>query len=78
MVQPEAKWVRMPLGCGLIVRGTLRFPPVLVFGFWMLSIGALLIGEDITPSGARHATRDALVGPAAYTRLTVNITVRGY
>ena len=47
MVQPQAKWVRLPLGCVLIAGGMLGFLPVL--GFWMLPVGALLIGEDIPP-----------------------------
>jgi len=47
MMQPQAKWVRLPLGCALIAAGALGFLPVL--GFWMLPIGALLIGEDIPP-----------------------------
>ncbi|MGC1408311.1 MAG: hypothetical protein WA864_05110 [Acetobacteraceae bacterium] len=56
MVKPEAKWVRLPLACALIAGGTLGFLPVL--GFWMLPIGALLIGEDIPP--VRRATLRAL------------------
>ena len=47
LVQPQLIWVRMPLGCVLIAGGTLGFLPVL--GFWMLPLGALLIGEDIPP-----------------------------
>lgn len=56
MVQPQVKWVRMPLGCALIAGGTLGFLPVL--GFWMLPIGALLIGEDVPP--VKRATLRAL------------------
>jgi hypothetical protein len=47
LVRPEAKWVRLPLGVALIAGGTFGFLPVL--GFWMLPIGALLLGEDIPP-----------------------------
>src|SRR4051812_14148536 len=47
LLQPHAKWVRLPLGCVLIFSGFLGFLPVL--GFWMLPIGALLIGHDIPP-----------------------------
>ena len=52
----RSEMVRMPLGCALIVGGTLGFLPVL--GFWMLPIGALLIGEDIPP--VKRATLRAL------------------
>lgn len=47
LVQPEARWLRLPLGCVLIAGGTFGFLPVL--GFWMLPVGALLIGEDVPP-----------------------------
>lgn len=47
LIRPEAKWLRLPLSCLLIAGGTLGFLPVL--GFWMLPIGALLLGEDIPP-----------------------------
>jgi hypothetical protein len=52
LIQPEARWVRWPLGLALIAGGFLGFLPVL--GFWMLPLGALLIGEDIPP--VRRAT----------------------
>jgi len=47
LIQPEARWVRWPLGLALIVGGVFGFLPVL--GFWMVPLGALLIGEDIPP-----------------------------
>jgi hypothetical protein len=47
LVQPEARWVRWPLGLALIVGGVFGFLPIL--GFWMVPLGALLIGEDIPP-----------------------------
>jgi hypothetical protein len=47
LVRPEARWVRWPLGLSLIAGGLFGFLPVL--GFWMLPLGALLIGEDIPP-----------------------------
>ena len=56
LIRPEAKWVRLPLGIVLIVGGVLGFLPVL--GFWMVPIGALLVGEDIPP--VRRATLHAL------------------
>ena len=39
--------MRLPLGAALIAGGIFGFLPVL--GFWMLPIGALLLGEDIPP-----------------------------
>ena len=47
LIRPEAKWLRLPLSVVLIVGGCFGFLPVL--GFWMLPIGALLLGEDIPP-----------------------------
>jgi hypothetical protein len=52
LIRPEARWVRWPLGLALIAGGFFGFLPVL--GFWMLPLGALLIGEDIPP--VRRAT----------------------
>jgi hypothetical protein len=52
LIQPQARWIRWPLGVALIAGGFLGFLPVL--GFWMLPLGALLIGEDIPP--VRRAT----------------------
>lgn len=43
--RPAAKWVRLPLGLLLVVCGLLGFLPVL--GFWMIPVGALLVGVDI-------------------------------
>jgi hypothetical protein len=47
LIKPEARWVRWPLGVALIAGGLFGFLPVL--GFWMVPLGALLIGEDIPP-----------------------------
>ncbi len=47
LVQPQAKWVRIPLACALMAGGVFGFLPVL--GFWMVPLGALLLGEDIPP-----------------------------
>jgi hypothetical protein len=47
MVQLQAKWVRIPLGCALIGGGTPGFLPGL--SFWMLPIGAPLIGDNVPP-----------------------------
>lgn len=54
--RPEKKWVRRPLSVALIAGGLLGFLPVL--GFWMLPVGALLLGEDIPP--VRRATLGAV------------------
>ncbi|HQT79620.1 MAG TPA: hypothetical protein PLD10_21470 [Rhodopila sp.] len=56
LMQPHAKWVRIPLGSLMIAGGFLGFLPIL--GFWMVPVGALLIGEDIPP--VRRATLGAL------------------
>jgi hypothetical protein len=47
VIKPEARLVRWPLGIALIIGGLFGFLPVL--GFWMVPLGALLIGEDIPP-----------------------------
>ncbi len=44
VLQPEAKWLRIPLGVSLIAGGLLSFLPIL--GIWMLPLGALLLAED--------------------------------
>jgi hypothetical protein len=56
LIQPRAKWVRLPLGFALITGGALSFLPLL--GIWMLPVGALLVGEDIPP--VRRVTLRAL------------------
>jgi hypothetical protein len=56
LIRPEARLIRWPLGIGLIAGGFLGFLPVL--GFWMIPLGALLIGEDIPP--VRRATLSLL------------------
>jgi hypothetical protein len=45
VLQPEASWVRRPLGAIMVVGGLCGFLPIL--GFWMLPVGLILIGEDI-------------------------------
>jgi hypothetical protein len=47
LIRPQARWIRWPLGLALVVGGVFGFLPVL--GFWMIPLGALLIGEDIPP-----------------------------
>ena len=47
LARPQAKWVRLPVGCLLIAGGLLGFLPLL--GFWMIPVGAILIGQDIPP-----------------------------
>lgn len=56
LVRPEARWVRLPLGTLLIIGGIFGFMPVL--GFWMVPIGAVLVGEDIPP--VRRVTLNVL------------------
>ncbi len=47
LLRPQARWVRWPLGIAFIIGGAFGFLPIL--GFWMVPVGALLIGEDIPP-----------------------------
>lgn len=42
---PQAWWIRLPLGLLLVAGGFLGFLPVL--GFWMLPLGLLLIALDV-------------------------------
>jgi hypothetical protein len=56
LTKPEARLIRWPLGLALIVGGVFGFLPIL--GFWMIPLGALLIGEDIPP--VRRATLSLL------------------
>jgi len=45
MRDPEARWIRLPLGVLFIIGGLLWFLPVL--GIELLPIGLLLIAEDV-------------------------------
>lgn len=45
LLEPEARWARIPVGVLFIIGGFLAILPV--FGFWMLPVGLILIGEDI-------------------------------
>ena len=45
LMRPGARWARWPIGIALIVGGILGFLPIL--GFWMVPLGALILGEDI-------------------------------
>ncbi len=47
LIRPEGRWLRLPLGVALVAGGMLGFLPIL--GFWMVPLGALLLGEDIPP-----------------------------
>jgi len=47
LIRPQARWVRWPLAIALMICGVFGFLPIL--GFWMVPVGALLIGEDIPP-----------------------------
>jgi hypothetical protein len=56
LIRPEGRWLRRPLSVALICGGILGFLPVL--GFWMVPVGALLLGEDVPP--VRRLTLRAL------------------
>jgi hypothetical protein len=43
--QPQARWVRLPLGILCIIGSFLWFLPVL--GLWFLPLGLLLIAQDV-------------------------------
>jgi len=43
--QPDAKWIRIPVGLLGIAGGIFSFLPVL--GIWMLPLGLLLIAYDV-------------------------------
>jgi hypothetical protein len=45
LLQPSARWIRIPVGVLLICGGIAGFLPVL--GFWMLPIGVALLAEDV-------------------------------
>lgn len=45
LLQPSARWIRIPVGVLLICGGIAGFLPVL--GFWMLPIGLALLAEDV-------------------------------
>ncbi|UEM23831.1 hypothetical protein JL100_014160 [Skermanella mucosa] len=42
---PQATWVRIPVGLLLVIGGLLSFLPIL--GIWMLPLGLLLLAQDI-------------------------------
>lgn len=43
--EPQATWVRVPVGILMIVGGLLSFLPVL--GIWMLPLGLVLLAYDV-------------------------------
>jgi hypothetical protein len=43
--QPDARWVRIPVGAVCVIGGVFSFLPVL--GIWMLPLGLLLIAYDV-------------------------------
>jgi len=47
LLQPSARWVRIPAGLLLMVGGVFSILPVL--GLWMLPLGLVLLAEDIPP-----------------------------
>ena len=47
LLQPSARWVRIPVGILLILGSVLFILPV--FGLWMLPFGLILLSEDIAP-----------------------------
>jgi hypothetical protein len=54
LLRPESRWLRIPLGGGLILGSLFSFLPIL--GLWMLPLGALLLAEDF-PFIRRPTTR---------------------
>jgi hypothetical protein len=56
LLQPSARWLRIPAGLLLIFGGFLAILPV--FGLWMLPLGVVLLSEDVPP--LRRATGRAL------------------
>ncbi len=52
LLQPGARWVRLPAGLLLMAGGVFAILPVL--GLWMLPLGLVLLSEDIPP--LRRAT----------------------
>ena len=51
---PEARWVRIPVGILLIILSFLAFLPVI--GIWFLPVGILMIAQDV-PVLRRPAAR---------------------
>jgi hypothetical protein len=43
--RPTSRWVRLPIGCLLVLGGIFGFLPIL--GFWMLPLGLILIARDV-------------------------------
>jgi hypothetical protein len=56
LLQPSARWLRIPAGLLLIVGGFLAILPIL--GLWMLPLGLVLLSEDVPP--LRRATGKVL------------------
>jgi hypothetical protein len=52
LLQPSARWLRIPAGLLLIFGGFLAILPI--FGLWMLPLGVILLSEDVPP--LRRAT----------------------
>lgn len=42
-----SRWVRIPIGLGLIVGGVFSFLPVL--GVWMIPLGLVVMAKDVPP-----------------------------
>jgi hypothetical protein len=47
LLQPSARWLRIPAGLLLVIGGFLSILPVL--GLWMLPLGLVLLSEDVPP-----------------------------
>lgn len=45
LLQPQARWVRLPAGGLLVLGGVFSILPIL--GIWMLPLGLVLLAEDI-------------------------------
>jgi hypothetical protein len=71
VLRPKAKWLRIPLGLGLILGGCLGLLPIL--GFWMIPVGALLLAEDF-PVARRPTLRaiEAIEGWWEQRRMATN------
>ncbi|MCQ8241237.1 hypothetical protein [Rhizosaccharibacter radicis] len=47
LLEPRARWIRIPAGLLFMLGGVLAILPV--FGLWMLPLGIVLLAEDVPP-----------------------------
>ena len=52
-----SRWLRIPVGVGLVIGGFAGFLPVL--GFWMVPVGLVLLARDVPP--LRRPVRRTLI-----------------